>query len=260
VEFNCLKYHVDRRVCHIVLSRSEQGNSLDEQMVAELSRAFTQAQRNTDVKIILCSAEGEAFCIGNDSQYYQRVANLDFNQNLEESSGLMRLFTQITSLRKLIIAAVQGPALAAGCGLVTVCDLVIAARETATFGFPEARFGHIPAISLPFLVRRIGEGRARRIMLESNVFDAEHAEKMGLVTGIVPAMELEKHASELALRLINQNSSSSMGLIKELMSRIQGMAMSEALEYASNLHALARMTDDCKKGIDAAKKNEQVRW
>lgn len=260
MDFNCLKYRIDHRVCHIVLSRGDQGNFLDELMVAELSKAFTQAQRDADVKTILCSAEGEAFSIGSDAQYYQRVAKLDFNQNLEESGGLMRLFTQISSLRKPIIAAVQGPALAAGCGLVAVCDIVVAARETASFGFPEVHFGHIPAIALPFIVRRVGEGKARRLMLEGNLLSAEQAEEMGLVTHVVPAMELDQQSKNIAEHLTTLNSSSSMGLIKELLSRIHGMATSEALEYASNLHALARMTDDCKKGIEAATKNEQVRW
>jgi methylglutaconyl-CoA hydratase len=260
VEFSRIKYTRSQRVGQIVLSRPDKHNALDDLMVSELAQAFTQCQRDPDVKVIILAAEGESFCAGADLTYIQRIAKFDFNQNLEDSTSLMRLFLQIYTMRKPVIALVSGPALAGGCGLATVCDFILAARETAAFGYPEVRIGFIPAIVTEFLVRRVGEGRARELVLSGETLSGEAAERIGLVTRTVPAMELEKAGQVLAADLAAKNSASSMGLIKELLARVHGMATSDALEYAANLNALTRMTDDCKRGIEAFLNKEEIRW
>ncbi|HEY6951736.1 MAG TPA: enoyl-CoA hydratase-related protein, partial [Bacteroidota bacterium] len=158
------------------------------------------------------------------------------------------------------IALVQGNALAGGCGLATVCDLVIAAKETARFGYTEARIGFIPAIVMVFLIRRVGEAKARELALRGNTISADEAQQIGLVNVVSPAVQLEEAGETLARELITKCSPSSMGLVKELISRINGMTMSDALDYAANLNALTRMTDDCKRGIDSFLKKEPVKW
>jgi methylglutaconyl-CoA hydratase len=228
--------------------------------VAELIQAFMQTQRDNQVHAVILNAEGDSFCSGIDPSYLQRISKYDFNQNLQDSANLMKLFQQIYTLRKPVIALVQGSAFAGGCGLATVCDFIIAARETAKFGYTETQIGFIPAIVLVFLVRRIGEGRARELALHGNVITAEEAYKLGLVSYVVPAIELEEIGTELANELITNNSSTSMGLIKELLARVHGMATSDALEYASHLDALTRMTDDCKKGIEAFLNTKPIKW
>jgi methylglutaconyl-CoA hydratase len=260
VEFSRIKYTTAKRIARVVLSRPDKHNALDDQMVSELSQAFTHALRDSEVKAVILSAEGESFCSGADLEYLRRVSKFDFNQNLDDSTSLMRLFLLIYTLRKPVIALVSGPALAGGCGLATVCDFILAAKETATFGYPEVRIGFIPAIVTEFLVRRVGEGRARELTLSGEILSAESAERIGLASRVIPAMELEKAGIALAMELTTKNSPSSMGLIKELLARIHGMSTSEALEYAANLNALTRMTDDCKRGVEAFLNKDQVRW
>jgi methylglutaconyl-CoA hydratase len=229
-------------------------------MVSELIQAFVQTQRDTQVHAVILRAEGDSFCSGIDPSHLQRISKYDFNQNLQDSTNLMKLFQQIYTLRKPVIALVQGTALAEGCGLATVCDFVIAARENAKFGYTEAQIGFIPAIVLIFLVRRIGEGRARELALQGNIINAEKAFELGLISQAVPAIELEKIGAQVANELITNNSGTSMGLIKELLARVHGMATSDALEYASHLNALTRMTDDCKRGIDAFLNSKPFNW
>jgi len=260
VDFTRIKYSVEERTARIVLSRPEKHNALDDVMVNELQQAFISAQKDQSAKIILLSAEGESFCSGADLNYLQRVSQFDFNQNQEDSSNLMKLFLQIYTLRKPVVALVQGNALAGGCGLATVCDYVLAGRETARFGYTEVRIGFIPAIVMVFLVRRVGEAAARALTLRGNILDAEGARSIGLANEVVPTMELESRGIAIASELIQKNSLSSMGLIKELLARIHGMPTKDALEYASNLNALTRMTDDCKRGIDAFLKKEKIEW
>ena len=259
-DYTRIKYETDRRICTITLSRPEKHNALDDLMISELSSAFQTAQRDADVKVILLKGEGESFCAGADLDYLQRISSYDFNRNQEDSNSLMRLFLHIYTQRKPVIAVVQGNALAGGCGLATVCDLVIASKETARFGYTEVKIGFIPAIVLFFLVRRVGEGRARELALRGTILSAEEAQRIGLVNYVVPETEIEQYSKALASEIIKNCSSSSLGLIKELLSRIHGMSAIDALSYASNLNALTRMTDDCKKGIDSFLKKEPMKW
>ncbi len=260
MEFTRIKYSVTSRICSIVLSRPEKHNAIDDLMVSELSSAFQAAQRDDSVRVILLKAEGESFSSGADLAYLQKISTFDFDQNQKDSSGLMKLFLQIYSQRKPVIALVQGNALAGGCGLATVCDIVLAAKETARFGYTEARIGFIPAIVMVFLIRRVGEGKAKELALRANILSADEAATIGLVNMVVPAVQLEEAGQKLASELITNCSGSSLGLVKELIARISGMSMNDALEYAANLNALARMTDDCKKGIEAFLKKEPIQW
>lgn len=260
MNFTRIKYAVDQRICSITLSRPEKHNALDDQMVNELSSAFYAAQKDAAVKVILLKGEGESFCSGADLAYIQRIAKFDFHQNREDSLNLMKLFTQIYSHRKPVVALVHGNALAGGCGLATVCDFVIASRETARLGYTEVKIGFIPAIVMIFLVRRVGEAKARELTLRGSLLTAEEAKDIGLVNQVVPETDLERQGMDLALSLAKNSSSSSMGLIKELLARIHGMSTNDALDYAANLNALTRMTDDCKKGIEAFLNKEPIKW
>ena len=260
MDFTRIKYQLEHRICTITLSRPDKHNALDELMISELTSAFQMAQRDTDVKVILLKGEGESFCSGADIATLQRLVKYDFNQNQEDSNNLMRLFLQIYTQRKPVIAVVQGNALAGGCGLVTVCDIVVASKETARFGYTEVKMGFIPAIVLFFLVRRVGEGRARELTLRGNIVSAEEACRIGIVNFVVPETEIDQYSLTLAEEIAKNCSASSLGLIKELLSRIHGMSVADALSYAANLNALTRMTDDCKKGIDAFLKKEQAKW
>lgn len=260
MDFYRITYSTQKRVAHISLSWPEKNNALDEQMISELNQAFTLAQKESQVRAIILRAEGDMFCSGIESAYVQRTMQYDFSQNVRDSIDFMQLCQQIYTHRKPVIALVQGPAYAEGAGLASVCDYVIAARETSKFGFIEARMGYTPATTLFFLVRRIGEGRTRELVLRGNIISSDDALHVGLVNKVVPAIELEKAGSEITDELITNNSGSSLGLLKELLSRVHGMAVNDALEYAAHLNALTRMTDDYKKGIEAFLNEKQIKW
>ncbi len=260
MEFYRITYTVEKRIGIISLNWPEKQNALDDLVVSELTQAFVQTQRDAAIKAVILRAEGDFFCSGMERSYLQRISKYDFNQNLQDSTNLMKLFQQIYTLRKPVIALVQGEAIAGGCGLATICDFIIAARETAKFGYTETKIGFIPAIVLIFLVRRIGEGRARELVLQGNIIDAEESFKLGLISKVVPSIDLEKAGMQLAHELITNNSGTSMGLIKELLARVYGMETGDALDYASHLNALTRMTDDCKRGIDAFLNLKPLKW
>jgi methylglutaconyl-CoA hydratase len=138
-------YTVKDRVGYITMNRPEKRNALSHELVMELTHAFDTAENDLSVKVIVLKAQGDAFCAGADLAYLQQLQNYSFEQNLEDSRQLKNLFLKIYQLKKVVIAQVQGHALAGGCGLATVCDFTFAVPE-AKLGYTEVKIGFIPAL------------------------------------------------------------------------------------------------------------------
>jgi len=260
MNFTRVAYEVENRKAYITLNRPEKRNALDDVMVKELSDAFTNASRDQNVKVILLRGAGSSFCAGADLEYLSRIATFDQTENREDSQQLANLFRLIYELRKPVIAVVNGPALAGGCGLATVCDFIIASEGNAKFGYTEVHIGFIPAVVMIFLIKRVGEGRARELVLRGNIIDAAEAKALGLVSMVVGEKHLNVTADQLADELVSQNSLTSMALCKEMLSKLHGMNFVDSLDFAANMNAAARMTPDCKQGIAAFLKKEKIQW
>jgi len=260
MNFKRVSYEAGDRTARIILNRPEKRNAMDDVMVEELTQAIAMAGKDPGVKVLLLSAAGPAFCSGVDLEYVKRIAEYDLEQNRADSFRLANLFRLIYELRKPVIGVVNGPALAGGCGLASVCDFVIASREHARFGYPEVRIGFIPAIVMIFLVKRVGEGVARELVLRGNAVDADEARRVGLASMVVSESELAGACDLLRDDLLRENSLTSMGLCKEMFSKLHGMNLADALDFAANVNAAARMTEDCRLGIGAFIKKEKNNW
>ncbi|MFZ1977851.1 MAG: enoyl-CoA hydratase/isomerase family protein [Bacteroidota bacterium] len=260
MQLNLIQYSVQHHVATLLLNPSEEHNPLSSLLISELGQAFASAQKDITVKVVLFDAQGDAVASGLEPSYLSMVSKLDFEQNVQESMDVMKLLQIMYTLRKPIVMLVDGKISSFGCGLVSASDIIIAAQETALFGCPEVGYGFIPGAFLYFLAKRIGEARAREIALQGNFITAEQAASIGLVTMAVPAINIKKSGISIAQQLASENSGSSMGLVKELLSRIHGMSVNDAVEYISNLNALARMTQDSQKGMKAILNNEKVNW
>jgi methylglutaconyl-CoA hydratase len=259
MEYSRLKYGTDQRVCTITMNRPDRRNALDDTMVQELTNAFVAASKDNGVKAIVLTGSGASFCAGEDAETIDKGTAPDFGRCVDEAKLVMRLAQIIYSVRKPVIAKVNGPALSGGCLLASICDYVIAS-EKASFGFTEVRSGLIPALAVPFLVKKIGEGRAKELMLRGAVISASQAKLAGLVTTVALPEYLDSETSSLASELCTNVSASSMGMLKEMFTTIEGMKFGEVVEYASNMHAAARMTEDSRKGSEAIAKKEKITW
>lgn len=254
-----VEYAVKDRVGYITLNRPEKRNALSHELVSELLAAFDRAENDATVKVVVLKAKGEAFCAGADLAYLQQLQHFSFEENLEDSRQLKNLFLRIYQLKKVVIAQVQGHALAGGCGLATVCDFTFAVPE-AKFGYTEVKIGFIPALVSVFLIRKVGEHKAKQLLLTGEVFKAQEAKTHGLLYRVVQAEDLEQTVFDFASGLINSNSGQSMQLTKQLISRVQSLSLGEALEYAATMNAQARATDDCKAGIAAFLNKQELKW
>lgn len=254
-----ITYTVADRIGTILLNRPDKRNALSHALVQELKEAFAAAEADPAVKVVVLKAAGEAFCAGADLAYLQQLQHFSAAENLADSNHLRELFEQIYNLKKVVIAQVQGHALAGGCGLASVCDFSFAAPE-AKFGYTEVRIGFIPAIVMVFLLRKIGEGRARQLLLSGEFITAEEAAQWGLINKVVPAIQLEEAVQEFAQRLITANSGHAMMLTKTMIARIADLTTAEALSFAAEMNAQARGSEDCKRGINAFLNKEKLIW
>ena len=256
---NIVEYRVKERIGKITLNRPEKRNALSQEMVEGLKQAFDRAAKDDQVKVIVLNAAGEAFCAGADLAYLQQLQNFSFEENLADSNQLKALFLDIYTHPKVVIAQVQGHALAGGCGLASICDWVFAVPE-ARFGYTEVRIGFIPALVSVFLLRKMGEGAARELLLGGELISAERAQAIGLINRVVPADTLEVEVNDFASRLISSNSAESMKLTKKLIAEVQAMTLTQALQHAAESNAHARGTTDCKRGIEAFLNKEKIIW
>jgi methylglutaconyl-CoA hydratase len=256
---NLVQYEVKDRVGYITLNRPEKRNALSYEMVSEIKLAFMNAEADKDCKVIVIKGSGEAFCAGADLAYLQQLQTNTFDENLADSRHLMELFQFIYHSNKVVISQINGPALAGGCGLASVCDFSFATPES-TFGYTEVKIGFVPAIVMVFLVRKVAEKNAREMLLTGDVFKADKALQYGLINYIVEPEELEDTVFKFAQKLCKQTSSQSLGLVKEMLANVQSMDVNKALEYAAQTNAKARATDDCKRGIAAFLNKEKLSW
>ncbi|EOZ96780.1 Enoyl-CoA hydratase [Indibacter alkaliphilus LW1] len=247
------------RVGYITLNRPEKRNALNDEMVGELKQSLGDFENSSEVKVIVIRASGKVFCSGADLAYLQSLQTNTFEENLADSRSLKELFYRIYTSQKVIIAEVQGHALAGGCGLATVCDFSFAA-EGAKFGYTEVKIGFVPAIVKVFLIRKIGEGKAKQLLLDGDLIEADEARAMGLVNWVVSPEDLEDKVFAYARKLIEQNSSQSLSLTKEMIGRVQEKSLEDGLDYAARMNAKARGSEDCQRGIAAFLNKEKLTW
>jgi methylglutaconyl-CoA hydratase len=231
----------------IVLNRPEKRNSLDELMIEELTDAMNKFSNDEETKSITLSGAGDNFCSGLFLDYLQKISEYDILQNKDDSRRFKNLLVAIYNNRKPTIAMVEGYALAGGCGIASACDLVVASK-TAQFGYTEVKIGFIPAIVMIFLMKRVTEAHAKDLLLTSRFIMGEEAHRIGFANYVTEADELEDFTDKLCAGL-NKLPLSSLKLTKEMFGNVSNMSFEAALEYAVDLNAITRMTDECKKGV-----------
>jgi methylglutaconyl-CoA hydratase len=249
----------EQSIGHIKLNRPEKKNALNADMVASIKEALEAFVAEEEIKIVVISAEGDVFCSGADLASLQAMQHNTFEENLEDSQLLKSLFSMIYTMPKLVIAAIQGHALAGGCGLATVCDFAFAVPE-AKFGYTEVKIGFVPAIVMFFLLRKIGEAKSRELLIQAKLLAANQALDYGLIHEVVTKEILEPTVLDFARKLIQSNSSQAMGMTKQMLAQMPEKNMTDALDYAAAMNAKARATSDCQRGINAFLNKEKITW
>lgn len=252
-------YAVDQRIATISINRAEKRNALNPELVAQLTVALKKAEQDKDVKVIVLRAEGSTFSAGADLAYLQQLQQNTYAENLADSENLKNLFTTIYYLPKIVIAQVEGHAIAGGCGLATVCDIIFSVPE-ANFGYTEVKLGFVPAIVSCFLLRKTSESIAKRILLTGTLFTAQEALNYGLITFVTNKENISLNVKNFALSLCNEASANSLMITKQLIGQTTNPELEKSLSEAVQINARVRETEDFKKGIAAFISKEKINW
>jgi methylglutaconyl-CoA hydratase len=252
-------YSVSNRIATISLNRPDKRNALNAELVQLLTETLLEASEDDQVKVIIIKAIGPAFSAGADLEYLQQLQSNSREANVADSENLRRMFTTIYYLPKVVIAQVEGHAIAGGCGLATVCDIIFSVPE-AKFGYTEVKLGFVPAIVSCFLLRKTSETIVKRILLTGELFSAQQALDFGLITFLSNKDEISDKVNEFALNLCEQTSSNALMVTKQLIGQTTNPLLEKSLELAVSINARVRESEDFKKGVASFLNKEQIKW
>lgn len=256
----------DGDIALLTLNRPEKRNAISPEMMAELHLALNQLESESTRAIILTGA-GKSFCAGLDLSELKKSAettaagqgrDAPSSTGIEGSKRIADLFRHIYTFPKPLIAAVNGHAIAGGCGLATLCDITLAV-PAAKFGYPEVRIGFMPAFVSIFLIRQIGEKRARDLLLTGRLVAAEEAVRLGLVNEVSSPEQLLDRAKQIAAEFIAA-SPTSVAFTKRFLAGLVEAEVAGAMARAAEASASIRTTGDFKEGLSAFLEKRPPRW
>lgn len=253
------KYREENRMAFISLNRPDKRNALNAGVVDELKTLIRKAENTSEVRVIILTGEGKAFCAGADLAELKKLQTNSFEENLADSENLSELYDMIYRSPKIIIAQLNGHAIAGGAGLATVCDFIFSVPE-AKYGYTETAIGFVPAVVSIFLLRKTTETPAKELLLTGKIITAREALDSGIFNRVFPADTIEDETRKFAENLIRSTSGDSLALTKTLINKVQELDYSAALDYAAKINAEARETEDCRRGITAFLNKEKISW
>ena len=258
MSYTTIKTKIEHEVGCITFNRPEIHNAFNASAITELSNAFAEMEKNSTIRVVILTGEGKSFCAGADLNWMRGAITQSFEENLAEANALANLFYQIYTLRYPVIARVNGAAIGGGTGFVAVCDLAIAA-ESAMFSFSEVKIGVVPACIGPYVVKKLGEGRARELFITGERMNAMRAREVGLVNKVVPDSQLDSEISSLVSALLSSGPEA-IATAKRLVSNVGNMSPEEFKPWTAEMIAKLRIAPEGQEGMDAFLNKRQPTW
>jgi methylglutaconyl-CoA hydratase len=242
----------------IRLDRPEVGNALNDEVVAKFLALLSELRADESVRALVVGGTGKIFSAGADLNWMRRMQEAGPEENRRDAVRTAELFTQLYDFPRPVIAAVNGPARGGGVGLVASCDFAIAVSK-ASFAFTEVRLGLIPAMISPFVLRKMGESRARRLFLTGETFGAEQAMAWGLVDRVVEAGGLDD-AVRSFLDELKPCAPHATNEVKRLVREVTDLPHAEAVPLTARLIADIRTTPEAQEGMTAFLEKRPPKW
>lgn len=250
-------------VLHIRLNRPEIRNAFNEAVIAELTSVFTKAAHDPGVRIAVLRGAGPVFSAGGDLGWMKKSMELSRDENLEDTRRLSAMFRAMNDFPKPLIGLAHGAAIGGGVGLVSVCDIVIASRETI-FSLSEVRLGIVPACIGPYVISKIGASHARRFFLSAERFEAPKALEIGLIHEMVEKPEDLDRALFSMLSNMLQCGPAAMAAAKKLILDLSVPEKREKVgdpcEYVSSMLADLRVSPEGQEGLRAFLEKRKPSW
>ena len=253
-----IEYSHNERIATVTMNRAEVHNALNTQLLNDLKAAFTELSEDEKLSAVVLTGAGKSFSAGADLAMMQAAASYSQEQNREEALQLARVFELINTFPTPVIARVNGAAMGGGLGLLSICDIVIAA-DAARLAFSEVRLGIAPAVISPFVVRKIGASWARRLFVTGERFTPALAREIGLVHTVVPLAELDATVESIIQELLS-GGPAALRACKALARDVGDMQADEARAVTTETIARLRVSEEGQEGLKAYLEKRKPTW
>ena len=258
MEYTTIHYEKRGRVGHLSFNRPEIHNAFNSTVINEMADVFCVINADDDLRVVLLTGKGKSFCAGADLNWMRSVVTQSFEENLAESNSLANLFYQIYTCKRPVVGRINGAAIGGGTGFVALCDIAIAARS-AKFSFSEVKIGVVPACIGPYVIRKMGEGRARELFITGERMNADRAFEVGLVNKVVDDDQLDDEVNGL-VKMILSSGPEAIAMAKKLVSEVPAMTPEQFKPYTAEMIASLRISDEGQEGMDAFLNKRKPNW
>jgi methylglutaconyl-CoA hydratase len=249
---------VTRRIARVTMNRPKVRNAFNDVMLRELHDTFRALAADPQVRVVVLTGAGTAFCAGADLNWMRSVSDAEFKDNLREARLLADTLYAMSTLPQPLVGRISGPARGGGVGLAAVTDLSVAS-ENASFALTEVRVGVVPATIAPYVIDRVGRTFAAEMFLTARTVRADEARAADLVTRVVPADDLEGAVDDLVATLV-ANAPQAMALCKDLLRHTERMSPNEAREWTGHMIARRRQSAEGQEGMAAFLEKRPPSW
>lgn len=246
-------------IATMTLNRPDKRNAMNGELIRALLNALHACAQDETVRVLMINGEGEHFCAGADIGWMQKVASASQDENYDDAQMLADLMYQLHVFPKPTLVLAHGTTLGGGLGLLSACDIALAA-DNAIFGFSEVKIGIAPSVVSPYVIAAIGERAAHYYFLTGERFDAHHAYRIGLVHQVVAPDALFSKGMALAHTLL-ENSPEAMGAAKQLIRYVSPLKITETLSQKTAEHlAELRASAGAQEGLKAFLEKRKPKW
>jgi len=256
--YQMILYAKKGHVARIFFNRPDVHNAFNSSLIREVNDAVGRAAQDEGVRVVVISGVGKSFSAGADLNWMRETIHFSFEQNLQESLEIAEVMHKIYTLPKPTIARVNGAAIGGGNGFLSACDIVVAS-EDAKFGLSEVKLGLVPAAISPYVILRIGEGRAREYFLTGERISAQRAYEIGLANRVVPADKLDEAVDAIVSALLSSGPRA-LASCKELIRSASRMTFEEAKAYTARMIANLRVSQEGQEGMAAFLEKRKPNW
>jgi methylglutaconyl-CoA hydratase len=242
----------------VALSRPDVRNAFNEVMIAELLGVLAKAKDDDDIRLVVLTGNGKAFCAGADLHWMKKMKDFTVEENYKDALELAELMYNLYMLPKPTIARVNGASIGGSNGLVAACDIVVASHR-AEFSLSEVKIGLVPACIGPYLMKKVGERSCRELFTTGERISADKAMRLGLVNDVVTHANLTRRVEEYAANLITSGPHA-LAVAKDLISNLAEMPLAEAKEYTARVIAELRVGDEAQEGMTAFLEKRKPGW
>jgi methylglutaconyl-CoA hydratase len=249
----------DLGVARVRLNNPDKHNAFDDQIIGELTEAFVAIADNSNVRVMVLGSEGKSFSAGADLEWMKRMASYSYEENLRDASALALMLKTLNEIPQPTIARVQGAAFGGAVGLVSCCDMAVAA-SAASFSLSEVKIGLVPATISPYVIAAIGQRAVRRYFVTAERFDAHRAMEIGLVNEVVDAEQLDQEIDRLIDALL-ANGPEAILAAKRLVFDIAGKPIDQQLiDSTCETIAAIRVSEQGQEGLQAFLEKRKPHW